>query len=114
MSDVEAVFAGKDAIALATYGALVAALKPFGPFVEEAKKTSIHLARKSAFGGVHPRKAAILLVIRTSQPIESPRIRKLERVSANRWHNEMLLSAPDDLDGEVLGWLRAAYDLSGA
>ena len=112
MSGVGAVFAGKDPEALETYGALVAALKSFGPFVEEPKKTSIHLGRKSAFAGVHPRKSAILLVIRTAAPIESPRIRKLERVSANRWHNEMLVSAPSEIDAEVLSWLREGYDLS--
>ena len=114
MGDVQAVFAGKDPASLKTYGALAKALHGFGPYVEEPKKTSIHLARKSAFAGVHPRKAAILLVIRTSAPIESPRIRKLERVSANRWHNELLLSAPSEIDAEVLGWLRQAYDLSAA
>lgn len=112
MGDVQAVFAGKDPAALATYSALTKALKAFGPFIEEPKKTSIHLNRRSAFAGVHPRKAAILLVIRTIAPIESPRIRKLEKVSANRWHNEMLLSAPTEVDPEVLEWLAEAYALS--
>jgi len=113
MTDVEAVFAGKDPAALNAYRALTGALKGFGPFVEEAKTASIHLARKSAFAGVHPRKAAILLVIRTAAPIDSPRIRKRERVSANRWHNEMLIAAPSEIDAEVLGWLREGYGLSG-
>lgn len=114
MGDVQAVFAGKDPEVLATYRTLTKALKAFGPFAEEPKKTSIHLGRKSAFAGVHPRKTAILLVIRTSAPIESPRIRKVEKVSANRWHNEMLLSASSEVDAEVLGWLREGYELSGA
>lgn len=113
MSDVETVFAGKAPEAIATYRALATALNSFGPYVEEPKTASIHLARKSAFAGVHPRKAAILLVIRTAAPIDSPRIRKLERVSANRWHNEILLTAPSEIDAELLGWLRGAYDLSG-
>jgi hypothetical protein len=112
MSDADALFAGRQPEALATYNALTAALKAFGPFVEEAKKASIHLGRKSAFAGVHPRKAGILLVIRTSAPLESPRVRKLERVSANRWHNELMLGAPAEVDAEVRGWLRQAYDLS--
>jgi hypothetical protein len=112
MGDVHAVFAGKAPEALAIYRALAGALAGLGPFVEEPKKTSIHLNRKSAFAGVHPRKTAILLVIRSAKPIESPRIRKLERVSANRWHNEMLLSAPAEVDPEVLGWLGDAYALS--
>ena len=112
MDDLGVLFAGKEPVALETYRALISALHAFGPFVEAPKKTSIHLGRRSAFAGVHPRKAAILLVIRTESPIESPRIRKLERVSANRWHNEMLLSAPSEVDAEVLGWLRQGYDLS--
>jgi len=114
MGEIEAVFDGKEPAALETYRALTRALNAFGIFVEEAKKNSIHLARKSAFAGVHPRKAAILLVIRTKAPIDSPRIRKRERVSANRWHNEMLLGAPSDIDAEVLQWLREGYELSGA
>ncbi len=112
MDSVQAIFSGKAPEALATYRALTTALTGLGPFVEEPKKTSIHLNRKSAFAGVHPRKAAILLVIRSAEPIKSPRIRKLERVSANRWHNEMLLTAPAEVDPEVLGWLGAAYALS--
>ena len=112
MGDVQDVFAGKDPAAIRTYEALKGALAGFGPFVEDPKTASIHLGQKSAFAGVHPRKAAILLVIRTQAPIESSRIRKLERVSANRWHNEMLLSAPAEIDAEVITWLRQAYDLS--
>ena len=113
MSDAEALFEGKDPQALETYRALVRTASGFGPFEEEAKKTSIHLARKSAFAGVHPRKSAVLLVLRTRDAIDSGRIRKRERVSANRWHNEMLLSAPAEVDAEVTGWLREAYALSG-
>ena len=112
MGDIQSVFAGKAPEALATYRALTAALAGFGPFVEAPKKTSIHLNRKSAFAGVHPRKAAILLVICSVKPIESPRIRKLEKVSANRWHNEILLSSPAEVDPEVLGWIGEAYALS--
>jgi hypothetical protein len=113
MSSVEAVFAGKQAVALETYRALAARVGAFGPFEAAAKTASIHLNRRSAFAGVHPRKAAILLVIRTAAPIESPRVRKLERVSAHRWHNELLLSAPAEVDDEVMGWLGEAYALSG-
>jgi len=112
MSSVEAVFAGKEAVALAIYRTLVSRVRAFGPFEEAAKTASIHLDRKSAFAGVHPRKAAILLVIRTAAAIESPRVRKQERVSANRWHNELLLSTPDEVDDEVVGWLGEAFALS--
>jgi hypothetical protein len=93
------------------YYKLVKTLGSLGPFQEEVKKTSIHLVRGSAFAGVHPRKQHLLLTIKAVQPIPSPRIVKTEQVSKNRWHLEVKLAAPHDLDGELLGWLRDAYDL---
>ena len=112
MADVGGLFAGKDRQVLDTYRALTAAAAALGPFEEQAKTASIHLARRSAFAGVHPRKSTILLVLRTGGPIESGRIRKREKVSANRWHNELLVTSPADLDRELLGWLAEAYALS--
>lgn len=62
--------------------------------------------------GVHPRKAPLVLNIRLDRPVESRRLLEAERVSANRYHNELKLAAPEDVDAEVEGWLRAAYDLA--
>jgi hypothetical protein len=57
------------------YEALRTRIAGLGAFEEQVKTTSIHLARRSAFAGVHPRKNGILLVIRTAAPIENGRIR---------------------------------------
>ena len=78
----------------------------------EPKNGSIHVCRKSAFAGLHPRKNAVLLNLRTAAPIESDRIRKVERVSANRFHNELLLESAADLDDELLGWIADAAALA--
>ena len=80
----------------------------------EPKQGSIHLCRKSAFAGLHPRRQAVLLNLRTREPIESGRIRKVERVSANRFHNEMLLESANDLDEELFGWIHGAAALAEA
>jgi hypothetical protein len=96
---------------LAIYKQLLAKLAPFGPFREEIKKTSIHLARKSAFAGVHPRSQHLLLTIKAEKPIRSPRVTKAEQVSKSRWHLDVKLSNLEEIDGELLSWLRQAYDL---
>jgi len=101
-----------DADARKVYDAILAATGKFGTVKAEEKKTSVHLVAKTAFAGVHPRKGAVLLNIRSDTPIESARIRKLEQVSAKRFHNEMLLNSPTEVDREVVGWLRDAYALS--
>jgi len=95
------------------YSKLKAALVPLGGFREEVKKTSIHLARNSAFLGVHPRKEHLLVTIKSDRATKSRRIVKAEQVSANRWHLEVKIAAPSEIDNEFLGWARHAYELCG-
>ncbi|THD77592.1 MAG: DNA replication protein DnaC [Phenylobacterium sp.] len=112
VGDLDELFAGREAAVRETYDRIIAALTLLGPTRIEPKKTSIHLARRSAFAGVHPRKNALLLNIRSAAPIASARIRAREQVSKNRFHNELLLSSPAEVDDELMGWLREAYALS--
>ncbi len=109
MSDL---FAKSDSAVARTYAAILKAASKFGSVRADAKKTSIHLVAKTGFAGVHPRKSAILLNIRSDAPIKSKRIRKVEKVSAHRYHNEMLVASPSEVDAEVVAWLKAAYALS--
>ncbi len=39
------------------------------------------------------------------------RVAKVEQVSAHRYHNELKLERPEQVDDELAGWLRAAYEL---
>ena len=81
--------------------------------VEEPKKTSIHLVRTTAFAGVATQKAALVLTLKSDRDVASTRLRKRERVSANRWHLEARLSGPNEVDSEVRTWLERAYLLAG-
>lgn len=96
----------------AIYKELLKQLREFGPVGEEAKKTSIHLTNGTAFAGIHPQKAAINLNIRSEQSIKSPRVSKSEQVSKSRWHQNVKLTTPEDVDQELLGWLKEAYHLT--
>ena len=114
MSDAEQVtllFNGSKANVPAIYERILEALAEIGPFETEPKKTSIHLIRVNGFAGIHPRKRSLTLNLRTAQPIQSPRIAKLEQISKQRFHNEIKLEQPADVDAELIGWLREAYEL---
>jgi hypothetical protein len=113
MNTIEQHFAGKEPRVRQIYDALLRAARLLGPFEEEPKKTSIHLARESAFAGVATRKDAVILTIKAAGDIESPRVVKHERVSANRWHLDVRLSGPNDVDAQLRSWLKAAYELAG-
>jgi hypothetical protein len=86
-------------------------LRLLGPFQEEPKKTSIHLVHTAGFAGVHPRKSYLYLNLRTDNRIDSPRITRAEQVSKNRFHNELKLTSPHQVDEELLGWIKDAYEL---
>lgn len=112
MPTVESHFAKSAPDVLATYRRLLKAARALGRVAEEPKKTSIHLVRDTAFAGVAVRRSSLILTLKSAQDIRSPRVEKREQVSANRWHLEVRLQQPADVDGQLTDWLTAAYQLA--
>jgi len=113
-ASVRSHFVDRSPVVGSIYAAILAAARQLGPVSEEPKKTSIHLVRKTAFAGVAVRKEALILTVKSDTDIASPRISKHERASANRWHLEVRLGWPREVDAELVGWLARAYAMSGA
>src|SRR5262245_55993668 len=101
-------FAGKDPTVRATYERLLDFARTLGPVTEEAKKTSIHLVRDTAFAGVATRRSSLILTLKSAKDIRSPRIEKREQASVNRWHLEIRLEKPAQIDRQLSAWLEAA------
>ncbi len=113
MTTVESHFAKSDPEVLATYRRLLEAARALGRVAEEPKKTSIHLVRDTAFAGVAARRSSLILTLKSARDIRSPRIEKREQTSAHRWHVEVRIQKPADVDRQLTKWLTAAYDLAG-
>jgi predicted DNA-binding protein (MmcQ/YjbR family) len=109
---VDALFVRAAPAVRATYEAVLEAARKVGPMTVEARKTSIHLVRQSAFAGIATRKEALVLTVKSGAAIKSPRVWRSEKVSANRWHVEIKLASPKDVDKDVRAWLTAAYAMS--
>jgi hypothetical protein len=109
---VKSHFENKDASVRKIYDGLLKSARKFGPVSEEPKKTSIHLMNKTAFAGVATRKSALVLTIKSDRKLSSPRIHKSEQTSAKRFHHEVKLTSPADVDAELVRWLEDAYALS--
>jgi hypothetical protein len=110
---VESHFAKSDPEVLATYRRILETARALGPVSEEAKKTSIHLVRRRAFAGVTTRRFSLVLTLKSATDVRSPRIEKREQASANRWHLEIRLQDPAQVDHQIASWLKAAYELAG-
>ena len=109
---IDRLFEGKPAAIRATYDRLIGELKQFGVLKESPKQTSIHLEKRSSFAGVHPRKDHFLLEFRTDYEIDDPRIISIQKISAHRFEHTVKLEQEIDVDGQLMGWLMDAYELS--
>ena len=95
-----------------TYKMILKSARELGTVREDPKKTSIHLVRETAFAGIATRKEALILTLKSAKAVKTPRAHRQEQVSSHRWHLEIRLAAPTDVDPEIRELLRAAYDLS--
>lgn len=109
---VDAFLEGRAPVVAEVYDALMKGVRKFGAVTEDPKKTSIHLVRRTAFAGFNPTKSTVSITIRLTHDVESPRIAKHEQASANRWHLDLKITSAAEVDTQLLGWLREAYDLS--
>ena len=112
--EIDALFGDGTSVSRVVYDALLKAMRGLGPVEIEPKKTCVHVVAErdgTAFAGIHPRKNGVLLTLRTETAIASPRVRKTEQASRNRHHNDLLVSAPAEIDAELKRWLNAAYTL---
>ena len=106
-------FENKEPVVKSIYNRILKESRKFGAVIEEPKKTSIHLVNKSAFAGVATRKNALILNIKSAAPIKHARIAKSEQLSASRFHQEVKLTSPEEVDSVLVGWLQQAYAISG-
>lgn len=101
----------KQPVVTAIYDKLIKELQKFGQLKIEPKKTSIHLGNRFGFAGVYTRNDYINLEVHLNYKLSSKRASKVEQASANRYHHTIKICSPTEIDKELLGWLREAYEL---
>ncbi len=110
--EVDRVFARSAPRVRTVVRSLIDRVQALPGVVVDPKGTCLHLNHRTAFAGLHPRRDALLLNLRSRAPIASPRIRKVELVSANRCHNELLVDSVEAIDDELMQWVAEAHALA--
>ena len=104
---------------LALYEALLDRLAAFGEFSAVAHKTQISLKNRRVFACVSvfrvlPKKLLpphyLVLTLGLPYPLESQRIAVKTEAQPNRWTHHIVLGGKDELDEELLDWLRQSYE----
>ena len=107
---VDAQYAGSKVLLRPIYEGLVTAVREFGEDVEVApKKTTVSLRRNKQFAVIEPASASRMQLginLRDAEPTE--RLRAAGGMCTHR----VDVRSIEEVDGELLGWMREAYELA--
>lgn len=110
-------FFASDPTVLPLYRALEVQLLALGNVTAKHQKTQISFYARKGFAWVWlpPHKVKgrpahyFVLSLSLNRQLSSPRIAEAFEPYPGRWMHHLILSAPEDLDEELLAWLREAY-----
>ena len=112
-SPVDGHFQGKPVGLRKIYDVLVKELGKFGPFRADAVKTSINLIHRYHFGSVTIQDEALRLGFVSDVRARSSRIVQTQELGPERVGHSVKIESTSEVDAELLGWLRRAYELQG-
>ena len=109
---VDGFFEGKPTRLRELYDAWVELVGEVGPFEQVPTKTRIAFMVRVRFAGVaRLRKDGLVCGFWLKRPISSPRSTKVELLGRSDWVYQFVLRSEDELDDEVRGWIREAYEV---
>jgi uncharacterized C2H2 Zn-finger protein len=104
-------FLGKKPQLKNAYDVLITKLQEFGPIRIDSVKTSINLISKHNFGGINVQRGSLRLGFVSDGAISDARIIHSQRLGKNRIGYSVRVNSPDEIDDQLLGWMRNAYQL---
>ena len=109
---LDAIYSGPKAHLRALHDQLCQAIDPLGPHEKAPKKTTISLRRKKQFAMLGPAtKDAIELGLNAKVLPTSPRLKLMPPGGMCQY--TVRLSTAAEIDAELLGWVRSAYEAAG-
>ena len=102
----------EDPVSSGIFSALIGQVDSLDGCELQENASSFHVKHGRAFLGIHPRRGGLLVNIVLARQLESARVHRAEHVSSNRWHNEIILRDPSEIDAEFLAWMDEAYSLT--
>jgi len=109
----EDLFIGKDQRVRDLYNALIIRLNGFGEIEVHSGKWNLTIRRLSTFLTVIIEKTHLTLVFISEEPIEEFPVYQNYHHTANRFSNSIKIESADEIDNQLMGWLRQAWELAG-
>ena len=102
---------GKSSEVTSLYEQFVALVKRCGPVTVVPAKTRIGFQVRMIFAALNVRQRSLDCHVVLARRLENPRFMRIQSLSPRNHVHYFSIKSPEDLDGEVLGWLREAYEV---
>jgi hypothetical protein len=79
-----------------------------------ASHNSIMFSRKSCYFFVRPKKSFLEVCLFLGRTVKAPQVRRVDSASKSKIVHVIRITHRDQVEAPVTGWLREAYDFSGA
>ena len=109
---LEALYTGPRAALRPIHDELLAALRQFGDFEEAPKKTYVSYRRKKQFATIGPATKTQVEVGLNMKGVK-PTGRLQELPAGGMCNYKVRVSAASEVDAELTGWIKTAYDAAG-
>ena len=109
---LDALYAGAKAPLRALHEAVIRQLRGFGEFEQAPKKAYVSLRRKKQFAMVGPATKDLIEIGINARDL-APGERLKTMPAGGMCPYTLRIAGPGDIDAELTGWLRAAYDAAG-
>lgn len=111
---VEKFLEGKGPNARALFARFVELIAQCGPYEAAPAKTRVAFMVRVRFAGLSSlSERGMTCAFGLPYPLEHPRIRKIEQSVRNWYGHYLRITSLEQLDDELLAWLRASYHLMG-
>ena len=92
---------------------LLAKISQFGPVRTDAVKSAINLAKNYHFVMIYVLRDSLKLEFALGRELKSERIIHTQKLGVNRYTYYVKLANKEDIDDQMLSWLKESYSLTG-
>ena len=110
--DPEFLFIGKGEESRNLYAALITKIQEFGEVDIHFGKWNLTIRRLSTFLSVLVEKGHLTLVFISEEPIDEFPVYQNHLHSAKRYSNVVKIESEDEIDPQLIGWLKQAWELA--
>ncbi len=109
---VDVLYAEPKAVLRPVHDRVMAAIAELGPFAIAPKKTYLSLRRTKQFAMVGPATRTQVEIGLNARDLPAA-TRLIAQKPGGMCQYKVRLASPDEVDAELVGWIRAAYDAAG-